>query len=104
MNTCRVARRIASLTCPQNPCVGAVDDPALARNVFRYPRQPFLPERAGRWVLSNDGTVIARPSVRGRSCGSCGGKRRAAWRGAALVTPAATPALATKENRNKGAS
>jgi hypothetical protein len=104
VSTCRLARRVALTPCPQNPCLGAVDDPDLARNVLTYPCQPFLPERAGRWVLSDDVTVVARPSVRGRSYGDCGGVRRVEWRGASLVTPAITPALATKEKKIGGAS
>ena len=73
MSTCRVARRVASMTSCQNACIDAVDDPALARNVFHYPRQPFLPERAERRMLGGGGTVVTRPLIGGPQHGEHGG-------------------------------
>jgi hypothetical protein len=102
VSVCRVACRVALSRHPQNTSDGAQNSCAWVTKVLHYQCPPFLPEQAGRWVLSGDGAVVVRPLIGGRSRGGCGGTCRAAWRGAARAnTDAHTPI--GNEREEKGA-
>jgi hypothetical protein len=111
MNSCRVARRIASTAPCQNNRAGAVNVRTLATKVFDWTYQPFpIGARAARRsVLDGKRWMIAERF----ECvwGEVGewlfplrrGARRVACAGAAVATPSIASSLVTKR-RSKDAA
>lgn len=93
MRARRIARRVASMTGPQNPWLGAVNAPTLARKVFHYPFHPFSPPRGGRLAVELDG-AWSSTGVKQRL--GRGGARRVEWQERPAVTPFITDVLVTK--------
>jgi hypothetical protein len=112
MNSCRVARRVASMNRRQNACARTGKRERLATKDMHYAVQSFsVSQEAGRLAV-----VVVERRLVGRSlvCESsaagvrflspCRGARRVAWRAAPGVPLCIPPSLVTKQRKGSDAA
>lgn len=107
MSERRIARRIASMSAPENPCSDAGGRRTLATKVFHLLFQFFLGcAGTGQWRTAERGMADAQGLRQWSSAGVWPSQqrlntRRLASSAAPVATPFATSTWVTKEGRNE---